>query len=436
MQQQTSASGRVLNDRKVINGWAFFDWANSAYALVITAAIFPAYFIAVTPDRIRIGHSYISDSTLYSYSITLAYILIVLISPTLSGIADSGGKKKFFLRMFTTVGSLACIALALYTGLNIVWGTSAFIIATIGFAGGLVFYNSYLPEIASEDQFDRVSARGFAFGYFGSVILLIVNLIVIHNYAWFGFSEEKKAVPTAFIMVGLWWLGFAQIPFNRLPKDPKMPPQANWLTKGFSELKNVWQDLRHHRNAKLFLLSFFFYNAGVQSVLYLASTFAEKELKFETTELIILILLLQLVAIGGAYLFAFVSKIKGNKFSLICMLFIWVTLCMLAYYTQDKMEFYGIATGVGMVMGGIQSLSRSTYSKLLPEDTHDNTTYFSFYDIVEKLAIISGTFSFGLAEQLTGNMRNSVLALAVFFIIGLSIIFFVKIKRKEAMAVA
>lgn len=420
----------ALNNRRTINAWALFDWANSAFALVIAVAIFPAYFTQVTDDEVRVLGIHMSNSSLYAYAISAAYVVITLLSPLLSGIADYGGKRKSFLRTFTTIGALACISLYFFKGMGqLELGVIAFILGVIGFAGGLVFYNSYLPVIASEDQYDKVSARGFAFGYIGSVLLLLINLLVISKPTWFGLPEEGSiAVRLAFVMVGLWWLGFSAISFHRLPRDAEGRPQTKLITKGIEELRKVWRTVRHQRYIKAFLLSFFCYSAGVQTVLYLAATFAEKELQFDTGQLIGVILLLQIVAIGGAYLFARVSAWKGNKASLMVMLIIWTSICFCAYFVQTDMQFYIIAASVGTVMGGIQSLSRSTYSKLLPEKTPDTTSYFSFYDVLEKTAIIIGTFSFGFIEQLTGSMRLSVLLLGVFFVAGLLALIRVKVE--------
>jgi UMF1 family MFS transporter len=420
----------TLNNRRTINAWALFDWANSAFALVIAVAIFPAYFTQVTDDEVRVLGIHMSNSSLYAYAISAAYLVITLLSPLLSGIADYGGKRKTFLRTFTTIGALACISLYFFKGMGqLELGVIAFILGVIGFAGGLVFYNSYLPVIASEDRYDRVSAKGFAFGYIGSVLLLLINLLVISKPTWFGLPEEgSMAVRLSFVMVGLWWLGFSAISFRRLPRDAEGRPQTKLITRGMEELRKVWRTVRHQRYIKAFLLSFFCYSAGVQTVLYLAATFAEKELQFDTGQLIGVILLLQIVAIGGAYLFAKVSAWKGNKASLMVMLIIWTSICFCAYFVQTDMQFYIIAASVGTVMGGIQSLSRSTYSKLLPEKTPDTTSYFSFYDVLEKTAIIIGTFSFGFIEQLTGSMRLSVLLLGVFFVAGLLALIKVKVQ--------
>lgn len=425
-----SSGNFQLNDKKVINGWAFFDWANSAFALVITAAIFPAYYVAVTDDVIPFLGAELSNSALYAYAISFSYFLIAVCSPILSGIADYGGRRKFFLQFFTIMGSVACLTLFFFKGMEqVALGTISFMVALIGFAGGLVFYNAFLPVIVTEDRYDRVSAKGFAFGYIGSVILLVFNLVMIQFHEVFGFPNEGIPTRVAFLTVGLWWIGFALIPFKRLPSDARQKAKPDMVKRGFQELRKVWQAVRFQPNTRSFLLSFFAYSAGVQTVLFLAATFAEKELNFETAELIAVILLLQIVAIAGAYLFAWVSEWKGNKVSLISMLVIWMAICTIGYFVQLKVQFYGLAASVGLVMGGIQSMSRSTYSKLIPEGTKDPTSYFSFYDVLEKVAIIIGTFTFGAINQVTGSMRLSLLVLGGFFLIGLLLLMKVKVER-------
>ncbi len=429
MEQADDSPKIVLNDKRVIHGWAMFDWANSAYALVIAVAIFPIYFNGVVDPDFEFLGMQMTNTALFAYALAAAYMIISMALPLLTGMADYGGRKMFFMKIFTTIGSLACIALFFFNDHGDLWiGLTGFILAVIGFAGGQVFYNSYLPEIASEDQYDKVSARGFAYGYIGSVLLLIVNIAMLQKPEWFGLSSGAMAAKVSFVMVGLWWLGFSQVSFNRLPKDQRKKSAENLLVKGYLEIAKVAAAVRKQPMVLRFLAAFFFYSAGVQTVIYLASTFAKDELKFESSELIGIILLLQLVAIVGAFIFSRLSGWKGNKFSLIFMLLIWTGICFVSYFVQAKIEFYFIAASVGLVMGGIQSLSRSTYSKLIPEKTSDTASYFSFYDVLEKIAIVMGTFSFGFIEQATGGMRNSILALAIFFVVGLLILLTVRIR--------
>ena len=423
-----------LNDKKTINGWAMFDWANSAFALVITAAIFPSYFATVTQGTtegvIDFGWIKLQNTAVFAYATSVAYLIITLLSPLLSGIADYGGKRKFFLRFFTTMGSLACLSLFFFDSIgDLTIGLIGYILAMIGFAGGLVFYNSYLPEIATEDQYDRISAKGFAYGYVGSILLLCFNLFIIMKPEVFGLSSEGYLpIRIAFLSVGLWWIGFAQIAFNRLPDDSKEKPQENIISKGIEELQKVWGKVKKEKRIKTFLGAFFCISAGAQTVIFLASIFAAEELGFETTELITVILLLQIIGIAGAYFFAWVSDKKGNIFALTAVAIIFVGICLAAYFVTVKSQFYVIAAFVGMVMGGVQSLSRSTYSKLIPADTKDVTSYFSFYDVLEKIAIVSGTSMFAAINQLTGGMRNSIVTLSLFFILGVFFLSRVKMK--------
>ncbi len=420
-----------LDNPKTIRAWAFFDWANSSYALVIVVAIFPAYFLGATEENMTFLGIETTNSALLAYSVSVAYAVVALLMPALAGIADYGGRKLFFMRIFTTVGSVSCILMFFFTKGWVHIGFWTYVVATIGFAGGLVFNNAFLPEIASEKNLDKASAQGFTFGYLGSVILLIINLLTITFWEKLGLPSEVFAVRLAFLSVGIWWFGFAQITFRGLPADrPATLPIMVLVKKGWAQLVDVFGKVRLHGQLKKFLWSFFFYNAGVQTVLFLASAFAKSELHFDTTHLILLILLLQLVAVAGAWLFSKMSAKKGNKTAIMSMLIIWTGICATAYFVQNGAQFYALAVAVGLVMGGIQSLSRSTYAKLLPENTSSTASWFSFYDVVEKLSVIFGTLSFGIIDQVTGSMRNSVLALALFFVVAMMVLATVRVERK------
>ncbi len=409
------------NDPKVIKGWVMYDWANSVYSLTIATAVFPIYFVKIVPETVSLFGFPLTNSALYSYCVSFAFLLVALFSPLLSGIADYKGNKKEFMKFFVYLGSLSCAALWFFgSGSPVYTGTVPFVLATFAFAGSIVFYNAYLHEIVTPDQMDKVSARGFSMGYIGSVLLLVINLIGLMKPELLGI-EESMAAPLAFLSVGLWWAGFAQISFKLLPpSENKHPYSKQLLMHGYKELNKVWQQLKHTRSLKMYLVSFFVYSMALQTVMYVASVYGEKEIQLETTNLIITILIIQLVAILGAVLFSRLSAWYGNVISLSTALVIWVGICVGAYFlpAKDYTGFYILGAAVGLVMGGSQAISRSTYSKLLPADTEDHASFFSFYDVAEKLSIVLGMFVWGLIDNMI-DMRSGILALVTFFVIGL-----------------
>lgn len=425
--------------KKVVNAWAMYDWANSVYNLVITSTMFPAYFEEVTKGNngnVRfLGREFVNTS-LYNYALAFAFLMVAFMSPILSSIADYKGNKKNFMRFFATLGSVSCSLLFFFKGDNLLLGIVCVVLACIGFWASLVFYNSYLPEIAAEEDRDRISAKGFTMGYLGSVLLQVVCFALFFFPTSFGLKDGTQALQVSFLMVGVWWFGFAQIPLSVLPISSKSERKSKHhvLANGFIELKKVWQQLIHIPVLKRFLSSFFFYNMGVQTVMLAATLYGKSELAIPTTNLIIAILLIQLVAIPGAILISKLSGKIGNIKALMICVAIWIVLCYAGYLIPKGgiMEFYVLAACVGFVMGGIQSLSRSTYAKLMPE-TKDTTSFFSFYDVTEKIAIVIGMFSFGyITELFNGSQRNSVLALMSFFIIGLILLFFTLQAQQKA----
>lgn len=414
-----------LNNKRITNAWCMYDWANSVYSLTITTAVFPIYYEAVTTKDdgstlVDFLGMQFPNTVLYSYALSFSFLFTALMLPLLTGIADYSGKKRLFLKIFVYLGALACAGMYFFDGPNVTFGILMAVLASIGYSGSLVFYDAYLPEIATPDRFDKLSAKGYSLGYIGSVILLIFNLVMIQMPEVFGLEDGTLPSRISFVTVALWWIGFAQIPFTRLPKNPfKRKASGSWLKQGYKELKTVYGRIRKLPNVQRFVLAFFFYNAGVQAVMYLATLFGSKELKMETASLIGIVLIIQLVAIGGAYLFAQVSAKRGNVYSLITMIFIWIAICFMAFFVTAEYQFYILAVIVGLVMGGVQSLSRATYSKLIPTDTKDHASFFSFYDVTFNVSIVAGTIAYGSIEWLTGSMRYSALGLSVFFIIGL-----------------
>lgn len=427
------------NNKRIINAWSMYDWANSVYSLVITTAIFPIYYNSITENDATqnlvdfFGFN-IQNTALYSYSISISFIIIAFIAPPLSGLADFGGKRKLLWQVFAYIGASACIALFFFTD-SVEYGIICSIFASIGFAGSLVFYNAYLPAIATPDRFDRVSAKGFSMGYAGSIILLIISLALIQLHDLWGFKNEILPTRISFLLTGLWWFGFSLIPFSIIPGNVSTgKSKENLFRKGFQEINKILKSLPNYPNLSRFLLAFFLYNTGVQTIIYLASLFGSAELKLETFQLILTILIIQLVAIGGAYIFARLSELKGNKYSLTVMIILWVIICLAAYFVRNATHFYLLAFLVGLVMGGIQSLSRATYSKLIPDDTLDHTSYFSFYDVTEKISIVIGTIVYGTIIQITGGMRLSSVALSLFFIAGLVVLLRTRIPHQKTEA--
>lgn len=419
--------------KKVINGWAMYDWANSVYNLVITTTFFPVYYTEMTRaepfagEVTFLGRTFV-NTALYSYALAFSYLLVAITLPILSSIADYRGTKKKFMQLFCFTGALACSMLYFFRPETFSLGVVCMMIAAFCFYSSLVFYNSYLPEIAAPADRDRISARGFSFGYIGSVLMQLIGfaLVVFHEHIPF-LHSDGDAVRFTFLLVGIWWFGFAQIAFRRLPAGK--PAQASGknhisvFTGGFRELKKVGKQVWHMPVMKRFLGAFFFYNMGVQTVMLAATNFGSKMLQLPSTQLILTVVAIQLVAIGGAWSMSRLSMKFGNFYILTGAVICWIGICVGGYYISTPTEFYLLACAVGLLMGGIQSLSRSTYSKLMPE-THDTASFFSFYDITEKIAIVIGLSLFGYIEELTGSMRNSVLALMAFFAMGLIFLFF------------
>ncbi|WP_028888970.1 MFS transporter [Tenacibaculum ovolyticum] len=443
-------------DKKLINAWAFYDWANSVYSLVISTAVFPLYYSAITDNKTVsfLGINWEHPDSLYTYAIAFSLLIVAIISPILSGIADYTGSKKKFMKFFCWMGGLSVAALYFFEGVDTVWvGILFTILASIGFWASWVFYNAYLPEIAFPEQQDRASAKGFIHGYVGSIILLLINLGMIMFPEVFGFDisiseyikangteleigkaiDEAKGIASSnasrfsFVMVGIWWIGFAQVTFRKLPDDIyNKQPDNDYIWKGYRELQIVFKEVLNYPVLKRFLVAFFFLSIGVQTIILMAAIFGSSELGLESTNMIATILLVQIVAIFGAFFFSRFSDKYGNFTALKVTIAIWMLVCFVAFMLDEKQEnvtlyFYGLGGILGLVQGAIQSLTRSTYSKLLPE-TEDHATYFSFYDVTEKIAIVIGMFLFGLLNSITNSMQWSVLCLAVFFLISFIIL--------------
>ena len=433
-------------DKKIIKGWVMYDWANSVYSLVISTAIFPIFYEAQTEAVYaeKIGASLkeinaydvtvpffgynVSPSVIYSMVISVSFLVVSFLSPILSGIADYTGNKKRFMQFFCYFGAFSCMTLFFFDAHNMEISMIPVMFASIGFWCSLVFYNAFLPEIAHLKDQDRISARGFIMGYIGSVILLLICLGLVMGVG-------THLTKYCFILVGIWWIGFAQVTYRVLPNNPfKKKPEADYIWKGYRELKIVYQEFMQTTRLKKYLYAFFFFNSGVQTVMLLATIFASKAVTWpegeETSGLIIAILLIQVLAAIGAKLMSKLSIVIGNISTLKISVFFWIFLCAGAYFIETPIQFYTLAAGVGLVMGGIQSIARSTYSKYLPETT-DHASYFSFYDVSEKVGIVLGTAFFAFTEYYFDDIRYSVISIAGFFVIGLFYLF--RIPKEESI---
>jgi UMF1 family MFS transporter len=418
-------------DKKLLNAWAFYDWANSVYTLTIASAVFPIFYEALFSDRdhyIDVFRLHLKNSALISFITAFAFLVVSFISPLLSGIADYVGNKKSFMKFFCYLGALSCMVLYWFDLDNIYAGLLFYFLGLLGYWGSLVFYNSYLPDIAFEEQQDRISAKGYSLGYIGSVILLVINLAMIMKPKLFGISgtdgeAAMKAMRYSFIMVGVWWILFSQYTYYYLPKGSKETGQKltrSVIFNGFKELKKVWALLQKNIPLKRYLGGFFVSSMAVQTVMLVATYFGAQEIQWSSKEestigLIICILIIQLVAVIGAVLTSRASSKWGNIPTLIVINIIWAIFCALAFFIILPIHFYVMATVAGFVMGGIQALSRSTYSKLLPE-TEDTASFFSFYDVAEKIGIVIGMCVYGIIDQITGSPRAAIVILAVFFV--------------------
>ena len=415
---------------KLMQAWAFYDWANSVYTLVIASTIFPIYYGALFRQKdieeIQLAGFTIQSDALIPYVTAIGFLIIAVISPLLSGIADYLGNKKFFLQFFCYLGSISCMSLYFFSLENIVISLLIYLLALIGFWGSLVFYNSYLPDIAPKEQQDRISAKGFSLGYIGSVILLLICLAMVL------LVDESKAIQMmrySFVLVGIWWIGFSQYTYYYLPNhrnDKKL--HVDIIFNGFKELNKVWQEIKHIIALRRYLGAFFVYSMAVQTIMIIAAYFGEKEVNWgsdskRTIGLIVSILVIQLVAVFGAWITSKLVSKYGNIKILIVLNFLWICICTYAYFVITPNDFYIAAFCVGLVMGGIQSLSRSTYSKLIPTDAKDTTSFFSFYDVAEKIGIVIGMLTYGYIADITGRIQNAILFLILFFIVGLLLLF-------------
>ena len=435
-----TAQDAPVYNKKVQKAWTMYDWANSVYSLVITTTIFPIFYNAMTTVREEDG-TLVSDvvtfcgkeflnTQLYSYVLASSFLVIIFLSPLLSGMADYAGKKLTFMKIFCYSGAAGCASMFFFNPTHLEWSMASLFLANLGFWGSLGFYNAYLPEIAPPEEHDKLGARGYVMGYIGSVTLLLICLAFIMGIG----SHLTK---WAFVLVGVWWVSWAQPAFRNLPSNPhNARPEGNLLTQGFKELRGVAKDLKGELHLTRYLGSFFVMSMAIQTIMLMATSFGIKEVQLTTAELIVATLLVQIVAIPGAFFVSWCSGKVGNVKALGGCILAWCAVCVYAYWFASTKEGFYLAAGViGFMMGGTQSLNRSTYSKLIPE-TEDNASYFSFYEVLEKSGLVIGMFGWGYIEGVTGSMRNSILALVGLFLIAFTILQWIPKSHRGHLRVA
>ncbi|MDK1030218.1 MAG: MFS transporter [Anaerolineae bacterium] len=437
------------NDKREIFGWAMYDWANSAFSTTVATVFLGPYVASLARSAAEaagtttvsfLGIPIAPDSFL-PYCISISVGLQVLFLPILGAIADFSNLRKQLMRLFATIGAVATILLFFVTGPLWWLGGVLFIIANLALGAAIVFYNAYLPDIASEEERNNVSSYGFAMGYLGGGILLALNL------AFFLFSEdigvpEDLAVRINLASAGIWWLGFSFITWARLrtPRASRsIPANENYAKLGFRQLRITLREIKNFPETIKFLLAYFLYNDGIQTVIAVTAIFAaapliQGGLELELQTLTAVILMIQFVAFGGALLWGRLANWIGAKQSIIVSLVIWSGVVIYAYgglYGETRVtQFFILGIFIALVLGGSQAISRSLFSQMIPAGKE--AEYYSFYEITERGTSWIGPLLFGLANQIFGSLRFGILSVIIFFIAGLIILPFVNVDKAIA----
>ena len=431
----------MLNDRKQIFGWVMYDWANSAYITTVTVAVLPAYFasVIIPAEGLTIGNTTYQATALWGFLISLSAFFVFIFAPILGAISDFSSSKKKFLMFFCYSGSLAACLLFFCKAGDIALTIGLFLIAQIGFVAANIFYDAFLPQIASEDKLDWVSGQGFAFGYIGGGLQFALSLGLIAAHQSLGISAELAA-RLAILMAGLWWGGFTLITFvylkevkatEELPKEYRhLPKWLAYTQVGLVRTVVTVRKVKLFRQMFMFLIAYLIYNNGIQTVITMATIFGKEELNFNTNTLMITLLMIQFVSILGALVFSKLASIISAKNALMITLVGWSVVVIYAYFLQTPTEYFILGGLVGLVMGGSQSLSRSFYGAMIPAKA--SAEFYGFYSVFNKGSAIFGPLLFGIISQVTGNARNSILSLIIFFIVGLVLLYFVDEKEAKA----
>ncbi|WP_102345817.1 MFS transporter [Bacillus sp. Marseille-P3661] len=412
-------------NKKVIRSWLMYDWANSAFATVIMAAILPVFYYDVAAK----GSESIASS-LWGYSQAIAVLFVALLSPILGAIADYSGNKSKFLRFFAYLGIIASIFLCFVDEGDYQLASILMILGTIGYAGGNVFYDALLPEIASKKEMDFISAKGFAYGYIGGGLLLAINLLMIMKPQLFNIPNPLMAIQISFIMVGIWWFIFS-IPIFRNIKDNGMKEQQKnrtYIKIGVRRLIQTIKEIHCYKQLFIFLIAFWLYNDGISTIIKMATIYG-RDIGIDSTDLIKALLITQFVGVPFTFLFGWLAnKIKPKK-ALYISLWTYVGIVLLGFFMQSALHFYLLAITVGIVQGGAQALSRSIFGSMVPENRR--AEFFGLYGVSAKFSAIIGPLIFALVGQLTGSSRFGIVSLVFFFLAGIYLLTKVNIEKGQ-----
>ncbi len=400
--------------RKIINAWCMYDWANSAFATTIMAAVLPTFYSDVAGANLKP----VQASTYWGYTNTIAMLLAAVAAPILGAIADHSGTKKRFLSGFASLGILFTALLVLVSTGDWLMASVFYVLGRIGFAGANIFYDSLLPHIAHPDEIDQVSTKGFALGYLGGGLLLMVNLAWILKPEWFGLPGAEMASRLSFLSVAIWWALFSVPLLSRVPEPPfvQEPGESdNPARAGFQRLGRTFRGIRRYRELFKFLIAFWLYNDGIGTIIIMAAIFG-KEIGIQTEYLIGAILALQFLGIPFSFAFGWLARKLGTKRSILLALGVYIVIAIGGYFMQTGLHFWILAFLAATVQGGSQALSRSLFGRMVPKAK--TAEFFGFYDVSSKFAGIAGPALFGLMGQLTGSSRLGIVSLIIFFIVG------------------
>lgn len=404
------------NYKKVINAWSMYDWANSAFATTVMAGFMPIYFRALATSA---GLSEVNATSAWGLVATIALILIALLAPGMGFMADRMAGKKRFLTIFAVLGSVASILLFIPHGDMYKLAGMIYILGNIGFAGANIFYNALLPHVAKEEDMDQVSTRGYALGYLGGGILLIINVLMYMNPGWFGIPDDVLGVRLSFVTVGLWWLGFT-IPLWRHVREPETAYLEKVgfgaaLREGFKEMGNTFRNIQKYPEAFKLLLAFWLYNDGIGTIIKMATAYGD-EIGIGTTEMVGALALVQFVGIPFSFAFGSLARKIGAKTSVLIGLGLYTLIAIGGYFMATATHFWILAFLVGLVQGGTQALSRSMFGMMVPKVRSGE--FFGFFSMSDKFAGIVGPAVFAAVGTITGSSRFGIVSLVIFFVGG------------------